>query len=106
MPDATTQDLFLEIRRRLKEVYKRSLYFLIPFALTTIGAWAHAPRALLIVTFVAIWIGLAIWMVSFFRLSRCPACNALLMYLFQSPPLYERCPYCQVRFHGISTVEP
>jgi len=88
----------LEIKRRLREVYKSSLYFLVPFALTTLGAWAHAPRWYLVTMFVGIWVGLVIWMVRYFRLSRCPACNALLMYLFQLPMLYDRCPYCHVPF--------
>jgi len=92
-----TQDMSREIKRRLREVYKRSLYFLIPFALTTLGAWARAPRPILIATFLGCWVGLAVWMVAFFRLSRCPACNALLMLLFQ-PPAYERCPYCRAPF--------
>jgi membrane protein YdbS with pleckstrin-like domain len=98
MADAPVQDWSLEIRRRLKEVYKRSLYFLIPFALTTLGAWAHAPRPVLIVSFAAIFVGLAIWMISYYKLSRCPACSALLLYLFQLPALYERCPYCHAPF--------
>ena len=98
MSDAPPLSMRLEIRRRLRGVYKSSLYFLIPFALTTLGAWAHAPKWYLITTFVAIWVGFAIWTVRYFQLSRCPACNALLMYLFQSPPLYERCPYCHVPF--------
>jgi len=51
-------------------------------------------RRCLATTIVGTWVGLAIWMVRYYRLSRCPACNALLMYLFQSPPLYQRCPYC------------
>jgi hypothetical protein len=88
----------LEIKRRLREVYKSSLYFLVPFALTTLGAWAHAPRWYLVTMFVGIWVGLVIWMVRYFRLSRCPACNALLMYLFQLPMLYDRCPYCHAPF--------
>ena len=99
MPDAPTQDWSSEIRRRLREVYKRSLYFLIPFALTTFGAWAHAPRPVLIVSFAAIIVGLAIWMVSYYSLSRCPACNKRLLYLFQIPE-YERCPYCHAPFRG------
>ena len=87
----------LEIKRRLREVYKSTPYFLVPFALTTLGALAHAPRWCLITTFVGTWVGLAIWMVRFFQLSRCPACNALLMQLFQPPP-YERCPYCHIPY--------
>jgi hypothetical protein len=88
----------LEIKRRLREVYRSSLYFLLPFALTTLGAWAHAPRWYLVTTFLGMWVGLVIWMVRYFQLSRCPACNALLMYLFQLPMPYDRCPYCHAPF--------
>lgn len=94
-----TPDLSSEIQRRLKEVYKRSLYFLVPFALTTFGAWAHAPKPVLIVSFAATVVGLVIWLVSYYSLSRCPACHVLLLYLFQ-PPQYERCPYCHAPFRG------
>ena len=66
--------------------------------LTDPGAWAHAPRWVLITTFVGMGIGFVTWTIRYFQLSRCPACNALLMYLFQSPPMYERCPYCHVPF--------
>ena len=98
MGDAPSLPIRLEIRRRMWAIYKGSLFFLVPFALTTLGAWAHAPRWCLATTFVGTWVGLAIWMVRYYRLSRCPACHALLMYLFQSPPLYQRCPYCHAPF--------
>jgi hypothetical protein len=98
MADARTNSVSLELKRRHREIYKRFLYFLIPFALTMLGAWAHAPRPFLIATFIGTWVGLAIWIANYFRLSRCPACNALLTYLFQIPPLHERCPYCHTSF--------
>ena len=98
MPDEPTPNLSQEIRRRLRENYKRSLYFVVPFALTTLGAWAHAPTPLVIACFWAIWVGLVIWMVSYYRLSRCPACHHFLAYLFQSPPVYRQCPYCHAPF--------
>jgi Flp pilus assembly protein TadB len=98
MFDARTSNVSLEIKRRHREIYKRFLYFLVPFALTTLGAWAHAPRSLLIATFVATWVGLVVWIVNYYRLCRCPACNELLRQLFQRPPLYERCPYCHTPF--------
>ena len=88
----------LELRRRLRRIYACALCFLIPFALTMVGAWAHAPKWYLVTTFAGTWVGLAFWMIRYYQLSRCPACNALLTYLFQSPPMYERCPYCHVSF--------
>ena len=91
-------DIPQAIKQRKKEVYKRSLYFLVPFGLTTLGAWGQAPRMLLIICFLGTWAGLALWMVCFYRLSRCPACNKLLADLFQTPLLYERCPHCHVAF--------
>ncbi len=98
MTSASPLPIALEIKRRLREVYKGSLWFLIPFALTMLGTGLHAPRWYLGTAFVGIWVGLIVWMVQYFKLSRCPACNALLMYLFQSPKLYRRCPYCHVPF--------
>lgn len=98
MDERPTKDPAREIKRRSTENNKRALYFLIPFALTTFGAWAHAPRPLLIAGFISIWVGLGIWMVSYYRLSRCPVCNHFLAYLFQLPMLYRRCPYCLAPF--------
>ncbi len=91
-------DIASEIRRRRKEVNKRSLYFLVPFGLTTLGAWIHAPRILLIVTFCSFFVGLAVWTFWFFKLSRCPSCNASLRDLFMLTPVYKRCPYCHILF--------
>jgi len=95
-------DIALEIKRRQREVYKRSLYFLVPFVLEMIAAALHAPRVLAAAGFAAIVIGWIIWVVYFYRLSRCPACNRLLMYLFQSPMLYKRCPGCHTSFTSSS----
>jgi hypothetical protein len=99
MPDGPTPNLSNEIRRRMKEYYKRSLYALIPFALTTVGVWAHAPRPLIMASFLAIWVGIVICMVSVYQLSRCPACNHFLAALFQLP----RCPHCHVSFRPDKT---
>jgi len=94
----TSIDIPLEIKRRQKEIYRRSLYFLVPFVVELIAAAMHAPRLWAALGFAAIVIGWIIWVVYFFRLSRCPACNRLLMYLFQTPMLYQRCPSCHVSF--------
>jgi len=94
----THVDIPLEIKRRQKELYKRSLYFLVPFVLELIAAAMHASRVWAAAGFAAIVIGWIIWVVYFFRLSRCPACNRLLLYLFQTPMLYKRCPDCQISF--------
>ena len=94
----THVDIPLEIKRRQKELYKRSLYFLVPFVLELIAAAMHASRVWAAAGFAAIVIGWIIWVVYFFRLSRCPACNRLLLYLFQTPMLYKRCPDCQTSF--------
>jgi hypothetical protein len=90
-------DVAVEIKRRQKEFYKRSLYFLVPFALELIAAAMHAPRVLAAAGFAAIVIGFIVWMVYFYRLSRCPVCDRLLIYLFQDPP-YARCPSCRTSF--------
>ena len=93
----THSDVALEIKRRQRAFYWRSLYFVVPFVLELIAAAVHAPPVWAAAGFAAIVIGGVIWMVYFYRLSRCPACNRLLIYLFQSPP-YERCPSCNTSF--------
>ena len=94
----TDIDIALEIKRRRNAVYWRSLYFLVPFALEVIAAAMHASRVWAAAGFAAIIIGWIVWVVYFFRLSRCPVCNRLLMYLFQTPMLYHRCPNCHTSF--------
>jgi len=91
-------DIALEIKRRQKEVYKRSLYFLVPFVVELIAATMHAPPIWAAVGFAAIVIGLIIWTVHFYRLSRCPICNILLLSLFGAPMLWKRCPRCHTSF--------
>ena len=103
MSDKARQDVSREIKRRTRELYKRSLYCVIPLAVTTLGAWAHAPTPLVIAAFWLIWVGIVICMVSLYRLSRCPACNARLAFLLALPPGYRRCPHCHASFQGNDT---
>jgi membrane protein YdbS with pleckstrin-like domain len=98
----THMDITLEIKRRQRELYKRSLYMLVPFALEMIAAAMHASRVWAAIGFAAIVVGWIIWMVYYYRLSRCPVCNRLLLYLFQTPMLYKRCPTCHTSFTSSS----
>ena len=100
----TGVDIARELKRRQKEIYKRSLYFLVPFAAELIAAAMHAPPLWAAAGFAAIVIGWIVWVVHYFRLSRCPACNRLLLYLFQWPMLYQRCPGCHASF--VSSQDP
>jgi len=56
----THVDITAEIKRRQIELYKRSLYLLVPFALELIAAAMHAPRLCAAAGFAAIVIGWAI----------------------------------------------
>ena len=94
MPDGSPQDLSREIRRRMKQSYKRSLFAVIPLVLTTLGVWAHAPTPLVIACFWAIWVGIVICMISIYQLNRCPACNHFLV----RPLGLRRCPHCHAPF--------
>lgn len=91
-------DIAPEIKRRLRQVYWRVPFVLVPFAFEMLAAGFHAPPLVAALGFAAIVIGLVVFMVEYYRQSRCPACNRSLFYLFTWPFPYDRCPWCKTRF--------
>lgn len=87
-------DVLQEIKRRQKEAYKRSLYFIVPLVLDIIATGMNAPRLVVGIGFVAAIIGFIILMVYYYRVHRCPACNYSLNNLFEA----SRCPRCHTSF--------
>ena len=90
-------DIDAEIRKRTRSLYKSVWYILAPFAFTMSAAWMQSSL-LGAIGFAGCVIGIAAWSWKYYSLSRCPACNRSLMYLFSTPVLYKQCPSCRARF--------
>jgi len=94
----TQIDIAPEIRRRIRKIYKCLPYVLVPFVLEMIASTMHAPPLVAAVGFAGIVIGSIIFLVNYYRLRSCPVCNQTLIYLFDAPLVYDRCPHCHTAF--------